>query len=86
MNYLLRQEYNNWFDYLGKVVIELYNQDKTNVNGKNLMKAASKVGTYVNSLHLEYDMTKTRLEAYKKENRKLKQEIEELKNKLKNHY
>lgn len=82
MNYLLRQEYNNWFDYLGKIVIMLYEEDKSNQDGKNLIKATSKVGTYVNSLHLDYDMTNKRLDAFKKENRKLKQEIEELKKQL----
>lgn len=82
MNYLLRKEYNNWFDYLGKIVILLYEDDKSNQDGKNLLKATTKVGTYVNSLHLEYDMTIKRLNAYKSENRKLRHEIEELKKQL----
>jgi hypothetical protein len=82
MNYLLRKEYNNYFDYLGKIVIMLYEEDKSNQDGKNLIKATSKIGTYVNSLHLDYDMTKTRLDAFKKENRELRQEIQELKKQL----
>lgn len=83
MNYLLRQQYNNYFDYLGKIVIMLYDEDRSNTDGKNLLKATAHIGTYVNSLHLEYDNMKNRLETYKKENRKLKQQIEQLKNQLK---
>lgn len=86
MNYLLRKEYNTWFDYLGSTVILLYEEDKSNPDGKNLLKATTKVGTYINSLHIDYDMTKSRLDAYIRKNRELTTEIEELKNKLKNHY
>ena len=86
MNYLLRKEYNTWFDYLGGIVIQLYEEDKSNPDGKNLLKATTKIGTYINSLHLDYDMTKTRLDANKSKNMELTMEIEELKTKIKNHY
>lgn len=84
MNILLRKEYENWFEYLGGVVMQLYNRDRTNVKGKNLMKAASKIGVYVNSLHLEHDLTERRLKFYMSENLKLRQEIEQLKKQLEN--
>lgn len=75
---LFKQEYIANFDYVARVVMELYDEDRSNPDGKNLLKCTSRVGEYVNNLHIEMHYLERKIERLNNLNIELKKKILEI--------
>lgn len=66
MTLLQKQEYYQWFQYLGNKVLEWKDKSKNNKDIDNVLKATNSIGLYVLQLEKENIILKKQIQLLKK--------------------
>lgn len=87
MNLLQNQTYNLWFNWLATKLMEWRDAKPLNNDLRNSIKAINEIGMFTNMLQTELEVMTRRYENTRadknKQIQKLREDIEELENKLK---
>jgi len=87
MDLLQKQSYNLWFNWLADKILEWKDAKPANTDLRNCVKAMNEIGVFVNGLRMEVEVLTKRITLIRQQKNQLiekqKQEIEDLKHKLK---
>ena len=87
MDLLQKQSYNLWFNWLADKILEWKDAKPANTDLRNCVKAMNEIGMFVNGLRMEVEVLTKRITLIRQQKNlliaKQKQEIEDLKHKLK---
>jgi len=87
MDLLQKQSYNLWFNWLADKILEWKDAKPANTDLRNCVKAMNEIGMFVNGLRMEVEVLTKRITLIRQQKNQLiekqKQEIEDLKHKLK---
>lgn len=87
MDLLQKQSYNLWFNWLADKILQWKDAKPANTDLKNCVKAMNEIGMFVNGLRMEVEVLTKRITLIRQQKNELiakqKQEIEDLKHKLK---
>ena len=87
MDLLQKQTYNLWFNWLADKILQWKDAKPANTDLNNCVKAMNEIGMFVNGLRMEVEVLTKRITLIRQQKNELiakqKQEIEELKHKLK---
>jgi uncharacterized protein YoxC len=87
MDLLQKQSYNLWFNWLADKIMKWKDAKPANTDLKNCVKAMNEIGMFVNGLRMEVEVLTKRITLIRQQKNELiakqKQEIEDLKHKLK---
>lgn len=72
MTILQKQEYYQWFQYLGSKAIEWKDKSKNNPDINNILKATNCIGLYVLQLEKENEILKMKIDLERSKNLKNK--------------
>jgi len=87
MDLLQKQSYSLWFNWLADKILEWKDAKPANTDLRNCVKAMNEIGVFVNGLRMEVEVLTKRITLIRQQKNQLiekqKQEIEDLKHKLK---
>ena len=87
MDLLQKQAYHLWFNFLADKIMEWKDAKPANTDLRNCVKAMNEIGVFVNGLRMEVEVLTKRITLIRQQKNQLiekqKQEIEDLKHKLK---